>query len=125
MKYRDLVITIILCLLVPFYDLYLIYQYQNALCEDDQRKMRGGTLFVLLILGIVISFILCFVVIGIIGIIAIDIYLIIWHYRTAQAIAKESGNDNLPVLCLICAIFIPSVSFILIQNEINKMVGQE
>ena len=55
----------------------------------------------------------------------IPFYSIYWIYVTAQRIdniSKSNGNNSeISMVCLICGIFIPFVSLLIIQNQINKV----
>ena len=55
----------------------------------------------------------------------IPFYSIYWIYVTAQRIdniSKSKGNNSeISMVCLICGIFIPFVSLLIIQNQINKV----
>ena len=89
------------------YHLYWIYKTTQFLNERSNNK-RNETAELLLSLFI-------------------PFYIIYWYYRTAEIMDEvdaEHPNKDFKTLILVFSIFVVIVSAIMVQDRINKMVGE-
>lgn len=105
--YFNLAIHIILLLVIGgIWQLIWIYRTTSFTNNDKSSEFRNPV--TKLLLNMFIPF-----------------YSIYWIYVTAQRIdniSKSKGNKSeISMVCLICGIFIPFVSLLVMQNQINKI----